>query len=292
MKKNLLIFIIVLVTLVEIVELAFIFVWAKERINKAIISQYQEKRAKVVSNTLNDIKNEMDTIIAKLTIASHNEEVIRGVVDGCSRELEGYLPYFHGKIDVLNRINLDAKVICSSREQSLGANLDKTLPHLKKILEDEAHPVVLGRIRKSPINGEPVFGVHVPVFQGQRFVGALGAAIYLDKIEEKYLKQIIDFPMTRIFLTDDNGDYVYKNSENLQRGAREMLLFFEKEVFPGRFWRLTTITTEKDLIGNVDKRADVTRDMNISQRILFLIILTLLTGAAIILLSLKYCLKK
>jgi hypothetical protein len=285
MRRKNITFIILAVSIVEILELIFIFGWARTRIESALIKRYEEERRHALEMTMDAIRRDIDSTVTKLQVASTIEAVANSSGTLCEDKLKEVYPYFNDRVDEINRANTEATVLCSSNSDTMGVNLDKNQPHIAKILTNSDHPTVMGRVRESPVDERPVMGIHVPVYKNGNFDGTLSAPIYLDRIREVYLKSIIDYPSTRIYLKDDNGDYLY-GSKGEDRGASsETSYLVKKEVFPGRFWTLSAYTSKSEVVGQIDRSADITREMNFSTRIFIFLLMTLVTGTVVVVIA-------
>lgn len=283
-RKNLTLIILV-VSIVEIVELVLLFGWARTRIESALIRRYEEERKHALQMTMDAIRRDIDATVTKLQVASTIESVVNVSGSLCEDKLKEIYPYFNDRVDEINRANTDATVLCGSNADTIGVNLDKNQPHIAKILSEPDHSKVMGRVRESPVDERPVMGIHVPVYRNGNFDGTLSAPIYLDRIREVYLKSVIDYPSTRIYLKDDNGDYLYGDRGEDKGSSSETSYLVKKEVFPGRFWTLSAYTSKSEVIGQIDRSADITREMNFSTRIFIFLLMTLVTGTAVVIIA-------
>jgi hypothetical protein len=310
MRKNNFVLAVVLIVLVQIIEIIFILNLTKNRLFTRYEIEFNDQRELALRKVSEGIVDHHRDVIEKLQITAKMTEVKNGSTD-CNDKLKELFPLFEEKSDTLIRMNNQGIIDCAFDKGLLGVDLDKTLPHIDEILNEETHPIVIGHKRVSPASGKEVVGVHVPIFDGNgNFSHTLASAIYLDETKERFLKDMSHSYNSQILLIDDNREILYQfrpinkellsliyekigkkdngYSEVIYKGEKLTLFYRSINILPGREYTLIELDSFDKIVSDLTTKSSFISGLRLITIASVTVIFSLITGAS---LTIYFCLK-
>lgn len=137
-----------------------------------------------------------------------------------AKEAEHYTKDFFGKLDGWEGIylaNWDSKVLTHPSDAVVGKVMRKgdKLKELQDAMSADKDSVYNTGIINSPVSGELIMSMYMPIYDGATPIGYIGAGIYVDNIVEE-LNNVsgLGFPSAYMYFVDNTGLVLYHPDES------------------------------------------------------------------------------
>lgn len=187
----------------------------KTTIEDTVVTQFEDLEMQLAQEAARILEHHINNVKNTLELATEVPEIKNGSPEECNSKIEELFENLNLEISNIGRVNTDGAFDCSIDPSIIGEDATQ-FEHINEILLDPEHNAVIGRmllLEDNDLNLRYVVSMHVPIYNdSDEFTGTLGAAIYLDEIEEEALtdiQEIISPQDGYIVLYDDNGDILY-----------------------------------------------------------------------------------
>lgn len=102
-------------------------------------------------------------------------------VEQCNSKLKELLNINQKQLGNLARVDSKGVFGCSVNTAIIGQDTARYGSYVHELIKDPAHKPVMGRVTKPTGTQSLATGLHVPVFEGETFVGSLGGALYFER---------------------------------------------------------------------------------------------------------------
>lgn len=269
------------------------FVWIIiEQIRNVMVNRYiyleAEKELVLTQNSAKILEIHIKDLEEKLNLVVLTPEIQNPIPSTCQKKLEDIVALFHNRMNALNLVDSNKKVVCSTVGFAPKADVS-------------THPNVIEAFKtKKLILGRTVFGVAAkrylvslitPIYKNGEFDSILSGSIFLENFRDSYLAGYGVYGYGNMIVFDDNGDIMHhyysdligkneygKEVENDPRtrpiiktalekgitgisetltttfnGKLEHVSFAPVNVFPGRKWVVVSVARNEDVQKRVDK---------------------------------------
>lgn len=211
MQKKYRVISISLVAIIIVVVLGgFLNIHAKNRLTAKVTADYQQREVDISEQIAGNLVNEVGNVVRQLTIMAAMPEIQNGSEAVCNTKLKELLSISEVEIGNLARVGPDGTFRCSINKTLIGIKAEKLGDYIPKLFKDPNHQPVLSKAILPPGAAAYVAAVHVPVFDANKeFIGSLGGAISLTRIQDRFLKNVQLADHGFVILFDENGDVLY-----------------------------------------------------------------------------------
>lgn len=205
----------------------------KSHLVQVSIDDYKRQQTLLADQVIETLKNNFVNLENQLRVMATMPEVKNiDNVSQCNNKLNELLQINQKQLGNLARTNPDGFFVCSVNKGIIGQDSSRYGTYVKDLIRDPKHMPVLGRITQPQGTNSYAAGLHIPVYEGGKFRGTLGGAIYFDKFQDAYLSSVKFGNNGHLVLMDDNGDILYHPSSQ-QKGKNlldpKVLALFEPE---------------------------------------------------------------
>ena len=292
-------------------------IYAKSKLSASVTADYKRQEVSVSDQVARTLENEIENVTRQLTIMATMPEIQSGSKAVCDAKLKELLSISQVEIGNLGRVGPDGTFRCTINKSLIGVRAEKLGDYIPKIFNDPNHQPVVSKAILPPGATGYVAAVHVPVYDANKeFIGTLGGAISLTRIQDRFLKTVQFAQHGYVILIDENGDILYhpqtqligknlqsnevrklftditpilnavQNAKNGQSGTAEWVLSGERRV--GAYKPANILPDHKWIVFTVVPIGDVNQAINSLgvNRAFLLMILTLVGSIAIVVLIL------
>ncbi len=207
MKKNTL-YIIIMLLLggIIIASSFFITLLIKKELNDNLVTYYTEQEELIADQVVQAFETEIENTNKLLTLLGSIPTIKSGSTVDCNAILKEKLTEINSPLGNVGRVTSDGVFHCSINSKLVGTVAANLGPYMLDIFNDSEHKPVMSRAILAPGAPSYLVAYHVPIFGADKeFLGTLGGALYLNDLQEKYLKKLVFAKRGFVALFDDNG---------------------------------------------------------------------------------------
>ena len=205
----------------------------KTQLVRMSTNEYKTQQTLLANQIADTLRNNLESVQNQLNLMATMPEVKDlSNTDRCNAKLDELLKINQRQLGNLARVDTTGRFSCSVNKALIGQDSARFGSYVNDLIKDPKHNPVIGRVTRPPGTESLAAGIHVPVYEGNTFIGTLGGALYFDRYQDQYLKSIKLGENGHVVVMDDNGDILYhpskdQNGQNLLSPA--ILSMFEPQ---------------------------------------------------------------
>jgi signal transduction histidine kinase len=151
------------------------------------------------------LENYVDSWIKQLIILSRNESIIKLTPQG-KKFIDTFYEEQKEQIKSIARVDLKGKIIYAPKYLSLTGKNIVLEKHISEILTSKK--VIVSDVF-SAVQGYNAMAIHVPVYDGTKFIGTLGAIIQVENAAKRFLEDIVIGESGYAWMISKDGTELY-----------------------------------------------------------------------------------
>jgi sensor histidine kinase regulating citrate/malate metabolism len=176
----------------------------------SLAEAYTSVTESVAKRTSVQLKLQLNTIKSSMEQLAQDPAILTQGTAGCNKKLDALYKNLQKQMSNINVADSKSLVMCSVNRQRVGQILPKTDEFIKEIFINPEPKEVLSRIYTISPSGRSVVSLYAPIFDNSgKIAGAVGGAIYLNELREKYFRGLPFAQNGYVVLLDDNGDILH-----------------------------------------------------------------------------------
>ena len=188
----------------------------RQQLNENLIENYIKEEQRIARSIAHILESEIQSALNQLSIMARDPLIATGNTADCTAEIRDIIKDINPKLGNIGRVDRTGTFKCSLNEALIGRTASDFGSYITEIFSDPAHRPVMSRAVTVPGAEGYITAIHVPVSDKQgAFDGTLGGAIYLQQLEEKYLKDVSFAERGFVALFDDDGTVLYHKHKQL-----------------------------------------------------------------------------
>ena len=189
-------------------------------------SQLANQIAETLSSNLENVQNQLILMASMPEVQSFQD------TERCRTRLAELLKINQKQLGNLGRVDSEGYFRCSVNQSLIGQHTSQYGTYVSDLINDPQHKPVLSRVTRPAGVDSFAVGLHVPVYEGGKFSGTLGGALYFNQFQDQYLRSIKLGNNGHVVVIDDNGGILYhpspeQNGKNLL--SEDVLKLFEPQ---------------------------------------------------------------
>lgn len=166
-------------------------------------TQLANQIAETLTTNFINVQNQLQVMASMPEVQDFSD------ISACNAKLAELLSINQRQLGNLSRVNEQGIYVCSVNPNLPGQDSRQYGNYIVNLINDPNHGPVLGRLTRPAGADTHAVALHVPVYQDGQFHGTLGGALYFNKFQDGYLRNLKIGNDGHALLLDDNGDILF-----------------------------------------------------------------------------------